>query len=75
MDPITKEFVHAIEQFALAEQIPLISFVKGERKDDVAKAMRKNFDRQEGVMFIGKAQEKANVCRTENRRRSRPSPP
>lgn len=68
MDPITKEFVHAIEQFALAEQIPLISFVKGERKDDVAKAMRKNFDRQEGVMFIGKAQEKANVCRTEKRR-------
>src|ERR1043165_825527 len=67
MDPISKKFVAAIERFAAAEQIPLISFVKGERKDDIAAAMRKKFDRDEGVMFIGKAQEKSAVFRTEKR--------
>ena len=67
MDPISKKFVAAIERFAATEQIPLISFVKGERKDDIAAAMRKKFDRDEGVMFIGKAQEKSAVFRTEKR--------
>src|SRR5437660_9700130 len=47
MDPITKAFVAAIDRFALAEQVPIITFEKGERKDDVAAAMRKGFDRDE----------------------------
>lgn len=67
MDPMTKDFVAAIERFALAEQIPLITFGKGERKDTIAAEMRKGFDRQEGVVFIGKGQEKARVYRTEKR--------
>jgi hypothetical protein len=64
MDPMTKKFVAAIEDFASAEQVPLITFGKGERKDDVAAVMRKGFDRDEGVVFIGKAQEKAKVFGT-----------
>ena len=67
MDPMTRDFVAAIERFALAEQIPLITFGKGERKDTIAAAMRKGFDREEGVVFIGKGQEKATVFRTEKR--------
>jgi hypothetical protein len=68
MDPMTKQFVNAIEQLARAEDVPLITFAKGERKDDVAAKMRKDFDRDEGVYFIGKAQERATIYRTEKRR-------
>jgi len=55
MDPISRAFVAAIEQYALAEQIPLITFHKGVRKDDVAAAFRARFDKEEGVVFIGTA--------------------
>jgi hypothetical protein len=67
MDPISKAFIAAIEDFASAEQIPLITFRKGERKDDIAAKMRKGFVADEGVVFIGKAQEKSSVFRTEKR--------
>jgi hypothetical protein len=46
----------------------LIHFEKGQRKDDVAAAYRKKFTAEEGVLFIGKAQEKTPVFRTERRR-------
>ncbi len=49
MDPISKAFVAAVEQFALAEQVPLITFQKGQRKDDVAAGLRAGFDKDEGV--------------------------
>jgi len=67
MDPISKRFISAIEDLAAAEQIPLITFRKGERKDDIAAEMRKSFEGEEGVVFIGKAQEKSPVFRTEQR--------
>lgn len=68
MDPISKTFVAALEQFAKREQIPVIQFRKGERKDDIAAEQRKKFGKPEGVVFIGKAQEKMPVFRTERRR-------
>lgn len=67
MEPMTKDFTAAIERFALAQDIPVITFGKGERKDTIAAAMRKGFEREEGVVFIGKSQEKATVFRTEKR--------
>lgn len=67
MEPISTAFIEAIEQFARSEQIPMITFHKGERKDDIAAQIRKEFDREEGVVFIGKAQEKSTVFRTEKR--------
>lgn len=67
MDPISKAFVAAIEAFVQAEQVPVITFQKGQRKDDIAKQMRAGFDKDEGVVFVGKAQEKAPVTRTEKR--------
>jgi hypothetical protein len=68
MDPISKAFVAALEEFAKREQVPIIQFRKGERKDDIAAERRKKFTKSEGVMFIGKAQEKMPVFRTERRR-------
>ena len=46
----------------------MIQFRKGERKDDIAAEQRKKFTKPEGVVFIGKAQEKSSVFRTERRR-------
>src|SRR5580692_6778236 len=68
MDPISKAFVAALEQFANREHVPVIQFRKGERKDDIAAEQRKKFTKEEGVVFIGKAQEKMPVFRTERRR-------
>lgn len=68
MDPISKRFIRSIEGFAKRNQIPLICFRKGERKDDVAAEYRARFQGEEGVLFIGKAQEKISVFRTEKRR-------
>jgi hypothetical protein len=45
-----------------------VQFRPGERKDDVMADRLKCFDCAEGVVFIGKAQEKAPVFRTEKRR-------
>jgi hypothetical protein len=68
MDPISKAFVSELEKFAQQEQVPVIPFRKGERKDDIAAKQRKKFSKSEGVVFIGKAQEKMPVFRTERRR-------
>jgi len=68
MDPITKAFVAATERFAQQHDVPLIIFQRGERKDEVMAEHLRSFDQPEGVVFIGKAQEKAHVFRTEKRR-------
>lgn len=68
MQPISLNFVSQIEQFAESQAIPLIRFEKGQRKDDVAAEYRARATVDEGVLFIGKAQEKASVFRTEKRR-------
>src|SRR5690349_16356388 len=67
MEPISKAFLAGIETFVKSEQVPVITFQKGQRKDDIAKQMRVGFDKDEGVVFVGKAQEKAPVIRTEKR--------
>ncbi len=68
MDPITKRFVAQLEACAHAHQIPVIAFAKGQRTDDVAQAFFAQHRGGEGVVFIGKAQEKVPVFRTERRR-------
>lgn len=66
--PMTERFVKAIEQFATAKGVDLVTFEKRQRKDDVAREYLAGFDGDEGVLFIGKAQEKASVFRTDKRR-------
>ena len=68
MDPISKTFVAAMERFATENQVPLLTFRKGERKDDIAAEHLRKFTKSEGVLFIAKAQEKTAVFRTERRR-------
>lgn len=67
-EPISSSFVSRIERFGRAQKVDMVTFEKGQRKDDVAAAYRKAFKRREGILFIGKAQERARVCRTIKRR-------
>src|SRR5512143_1552783 len=68
MDPISTAFIAAVECFVEREQIPLITFAKGQRKDDIAKEHHARSSRTEGIVFVGKAQEKTPVFGTEKRR-------
>jgi hypothetical protein len=68
--PMTKSFVASIEKFAASHGVDLIPFTKGQRKDDIAHEYLSSFRGEEGVLFIGKAQEKTSVIRTERRRNS-----
>jgi len=68
MAPITKGFIQSIERFVKQHDVPLIPFQKGQRKDDVAREYLARCPHNEGVLFVGKAQEKAPVFRTEKRR-------
>jgi hypothetical protein len=74
--PMSERFVQAIERFTEMEGIDLVTFEKGQRKDDLAQEYLAAFDGDEGVLFVGKAQEKARVFRTEKRRdaQGRPYP-
>jgi len=64
MAEMTRPFVAAIEKFAETNAIPLIGFDRDQRKDDLAKEYLADFPDREGILFIGKAQEKAYVVRT-----------
>ena len=67
MAPMTRAFVEKVEQFVEREGIDVVTFRKGQRKDDVAHDYLAKFDAEEGVLFVGKAQEKTKVIRTERR--------
>ena len=68
MAPITAEFVKSMNEYAKSNEIPIFTFPKGERKDEIAARYLSEFEGEEGVLFIGKAQEKLKVFRTEKRR-------
>jgi hypothetical protein len=53
-------FVHAVESFAQHNDVPLLTFERDQRKDDVAASYRAAFDADEGVVFIGVAQAKVS---------------
>src|SRR5262245_20555117 len=68
MSPMTRSFVAMLERYIAQNAITLVSFRKGQRKDDVMKEYLCKFEKKEGVVFVGKAQEKTTVFRTEKRR-------
>src|SRR5215471_18882995 len=68
MSPMTRSFVAKLEDFAARHGIALVRFFPGQRKDDVMAEHLRRFTGEEGVVFIGKAQEKVPVFRTERRR-------
>ena len=67
MEPMTRRFVGALERYAAHAGVDLIRFDRGERKDDRTKQYLRGSTGAEGVLYIGKAQEKARVVRTERR--------
>ena len=68
MDPMTKAFIASVESFTRQQQIPLLTFAPGQRKEDLALEYRACFQGTEGILFVGKAQEKTPVFRTEKRK-------
>jgi hypothetical protein len=69
--PMSYRFVAALKRFVETEGVDLVTFKKGQRKDDIAKKYLAAFQGEEGVLFVGRAQEKASVFRTEKRRDAR----
>src|SRR5258708_18330983 len=67
MGVMTKAFLQQVDAFVEQQQIPVVQFRHGQPKDDVAAEYRSQFQGSEGVLFLGKAQEKAKVFRTEKR--------
>jgi hypothetical protein len=68
---ITDAFSTAMHRFAVNQGVPWVDFVKGQRKDEVMHEHLARFEaagRAEGVLFIGRAQEKTSLFRTEKRR-------
>ncbi|WP_218063835.1 hypothetical protein [Arthrobacter wenxiniae] len=67
MAKITDRFTAAVHRFAEAEHIEWVDFRRGERKDDVMAKRLASFTAPEGIVFIGRAQEKTQLFRTEKR--------
>jgi hypothetical protein len=68
---VSDSFTKSVHRFAATTQVPLVHFVKGQRKDDVMAERLSAFEaagHREGVVFVGRAQEKNHVFRTETRR-------
>ena len=68
---ISDRFIKQVHAFAATHQVPWVDFDKGQRKDDVMHDQLAVFEasgRTEGVLFVGRAQEKTTVFRTEKRR-------
>jgi hypothetical protein len=68
--PVSEAFTRSVRSFAAGCGIPWVDFAKGQRKDDVAREYLAGFTGTEGVLFIGRAQEKVPLFRTRKRRRA-----
>lgn len=75
MSPMSRAFVTKLESFTAQHKIPLVQFRKGQRKDDVMKEYLRKFQKEEGVVLVGKAQERTPVFRTEKRRNPKTGQP
>ena len=65
---ITEALDKAVHRFARDHRLPWVDFAKGQRKDDVMHEHLARFTGTEGVLFVGRAQEKTKLFRTEKRR-------
>ena len=60
-----------MDRSAEREGLEVVQFRKWQRKEDVTQEYLARVAGTEGVLYIGKAQEKARVMRTERRRNAR----
>ena len=65
---ISDRFSAAVHRFAVDHGVPWVNFTRGQRKDDVMHEYLAGFTAAQGVVFIGRAQEKTPLFRTEKRR-------
>lgn len=74
---ITRAFDAAVHRYAREGDIPWVDFKKGQRKDEVMHEHLAAFEaagRTEGVLLVGRAQEKVNLFRTQKRHRADGAP-
>jgi len=67
MGVMTNAYLQQVDDFVTKHGIPVVQFRKGQRKDDVAAEYRARWNGTEGILFLGKAQEKVTIFRTEKR--------
>src|SRR3954453_4397146 len=67
---ITDAFSAVMRRFARDQHVPWADFARGQRKDDVMHEHLVRFTDTEGVLCLGRAQEKTSLFRTERRRDS-----
>jgi len=72
---LSRSFVAGLDTVEPQRDVPPVQFRKGQRKDDVMAEQLRRFSSNEGVVFIGKAQEKTAVFRTEKRRNPKTGAP
>lgn len=65
MAPMSRAFVGEIERFARREEVEVVRFTKGQRKDEVTKERLRGFNEPEGLLYLGIAQERFSSFRVE----------
>jgi hypothetical protein len=65
--PMLDRFVGAIKTFAATQEVPLITFERGQRKDDIVADYRARRPLADGVVVIGVAQEKMRAFKAHKR--------
>jgi hypothetical protein len=65
--PLLDRFVGAIKTYATTQKVPLITFERGQRKDDVVADYRARRPVADGVVVIGVAQEKMRAFKAHKR--------
>ena len=63
MAPMSRDFVKSIQTFAKTNNIDFVRFQKRQNKDEVTQQRLKTFPDDEGVLYIGVAQEKFSTFR------------
>jgi hypothetical protein len=65
--PMLDRFVSAIKTYAATRDIPLVTFARTQRKDDVVAEYRTRRSMDDGVVVIGVAQEKMRAFKAQKR--------
>ena len=72
MEPISQAFIDNVERFVKQRNVPLITFRKGERKEDIVLPYRLAAKGRERVLAVGKAQEKTPALWLGNKQHGEP---
>ena len=64
---MTESYRKTVKDFAKQQEIPMIQFERGQRKDDIAARYRKQFAGHEGVYLVGVGQERASAFKASKR--------